>query len=127
MKLLLDTNRLSDALAGKDEVLDVLEAAEAVHVPVIALAEMRAGFLAGRRAKDNETRLAWFLSQDGIVTMSVEAPVSHRYAEIHRALRARGTPIPTNDLWIAALAIEHGLVLYTRDRHFTTVPGLACL
>ena len=88
MKLLLDTNRLSDALAGVARVVETLEIAEAVYVPVIALGELRSGFLKGRRP---------------------------------------GTPIPTNDLWIAAIAIEHGLSLYTRDAHFRHVPGLACL
>ena len=127
MKLLLDTNRLSDALSEVDEVLDVLETAEAVFVPTIALGEMRAGFKSGRRAAENEKRLAWFLSQDGVSALGLDPPVSHRYADVHRVLRARGEPIPTSDLWIAATAIEHGLVLYTRDAHFTKVPGLACL
>lgn len=127
MKLLLDTNRLSDALAQVEEVLDTLEAAEAIYVPVIALAEIRSGFKAGRRAVENEKRLSWFLAQDGISPLGVEPPVSHRYAEIHRVLRSRGQPIPTNDLWIAAVAVEQGLVLYTRDSHFEKVPGLACL
>jgi len=107
--------------------LDHLDTAEAIYVPVIALGEIRAGFLAGRLAAKNEVRLQWFLSQDGIFAVAVDAPVSHRYAEVHRALRARGAPIPTNDLWIAAIAIEHGLVLYTRDAHFASVPGLALL
>jgi predicted nucleic acid-binding protein len=127
MKLLLDTNRLSDALGNIDEVLNTLETAEAIHVPVIALGEIRAGFLAGRRPAENETRLQWFLSQDGVSVLTVDMSVSQRYARVHQALRARGEPIPTNDLWIAATALEHGLVLYTRDRHFAKVPGLACL
>jgi predicted nucleic acid-binding protein len=125
VKLLLDTNRLSDALAEVDDVIERLESAEAIHVPVIALGEIRSGFARGRRAAENEARLQWFLSQDGVTTVGVEGPVSHRYAEIHRTLRARGTPIPTNDLWIAAIAIELGLVIYTRDAHFAAVPGLA--
>jgi predicted nucleic acid-binding protein len=127
VKLLLDTNRLSDALAMVEDVLDNLESAEAVYVPVIALGEIRFGFLAGRRAAANETRLQWFLSQDGIVSLGVDVPISRRYAEVHRALRSQGTPIPTNDLWIAAIALEHGLAVYTRDAHFAKVPGLACL
>lgn len=127
MKLLLDTNRLSDALAEDDDVLDVLETAEAIHVPVVALGELRAGFHAGSRPAKNETRLQWFLSQDGVSIEGIDAAVSHRYAEIHAALRRRGTPIPTNDLWIAAIALEIGLVLYTRDAHFGRVPGLACM
>ena len=127
MKLLLDSNRLSDALAEDGDVLDTLETAEAVFVPIIVLGEIRAGFKAGRRAVENEKRLSWFLSQDGIAALGLEPPVSHRYAEVYRGLRARGQPIPTNDLWIAALALEHGLVLYTRNAHFERVPGLACL
>lgn len=124
MKLLLDTNRLSDALAEIPGVLDLLEAAEAILVPVIALGEIRAGFLKGKRHAANEARLTWFLSQDGISTIGVDDPVSHRYAEIHRELARRGRPIPTNDLWIAAIAIEHALVVYSRDTHFSEVPGL---
>jgi tRNA(fMet)-specific endonuclease VapC len=121
-------NRVAlEALAQVDNVLDLLETAESIYVPVIVLGEIRAGFLAGRLADKNEARLQWFLSQDGILALAVDATVSHRYAEVHRALRARGTPIPTNNLWIAAIAIEHGLVLYTRDAHFTSVPGLALI
>ena len=125
MKLLLDTNRLSDALAEVDDVLNELEGAESIHVPVIALGEIRSGFLRGRRHADNEKRLSWFLSQEGVFTLGIDGPVSHRYAALHHLLRAKGRPIPTNDLWIAAIAIEHGLVLYTRDAHFEAVPGLA--
>lgn len=127
MKLLLDTNRLSDALLQIAEVLDQLEIAEAIYVPVVALGEIRSGFLGGQRASKNEERLQWFLSQSGIYVAGIDASVSHRYATVHRALRNRGTPIPTNDLWIAAIALEQGLALYTRDRHFAKVPGLACL
>jgi predicted nucleic acid-binding protein len=127
MKLLLDTNRLSDALAEDEEVLEELEAAESLHVPVISLGEIRSGFLQGRRPAENEKRLSWFLSQNGIFVATVDASVSHRYATLHQVLRAKGRPIPTNDLWIAAIAVEQGLVLYTRDAHFEAVPGLACV
>jgi tRNA(fMet)-specific endonuclease VapC len=127
MKLLLDTNRLSDALAEVEEVLSNLESAESVFVPVIALGELRAGFLAGRRPGKNELRLQWFLSRDGIEAVGIDPPVSHRFAHLHSELRKRGKPIPTSDLWIAAIAVEHGLVLYTRDAHFKNVPELACL
>lgn len=125
MKLLLDTNRLSDALSGDEAVLSLLESAEAIYVPVIVLGELRAGFLGGSRSTKNEQRLSWFLSQDGVFIVPVDASVSHRYAEVHRALRRKGKPIPTNDLWIAATALEHSLVLYTRDEHFRAVAGLA--
>ena len=109
------------------EVLARLESAEAIYVPVVALGELRSGFLGGKRPAQNEKRLSWFLAQDRVFTLGLDAPVSHRYAALHRALRAKGGPIPTNDMWIAAIALEHGLVLYTRDEHFDVVPGLACL
>jgi len=127
VKLLLDTNRLSDALAEVGDVLEQLEIAELVHVPVIVLGEIRSGFLRGRWRAENERRLSWFLAQDGIATLGIDAPVSHRYASLHQTLRALGRPIPTNDLWIASLALEYGLVLYTRDAHFSKVPGLASM
>jgi len=127
MKILLDTNRLSDALAEVDDVLDQLEVAEVVHVPVIVLGEIRTGFLRGRRRADNEARLSWFLAQDGISTLAIDAPVSHRFASLLQTMRAKGRPLPTHDLWIASLALEHGLVLYTRDAHFADVPGLASM
>jgi len=127
VRLLLDPNRLSDALAEVEEVIAMLESADEVYVPVVALGEMRSGFLSGKRRAKNETRLQAFLSQTGVVTLPIEGAVSHRYAEIHSELRRRGKPIPTNDLWIAALALEHGLMLYTRDVHFAEVPGLARL
>ena len=127
MKLLVDTNRLSDALAEVADVLDELERAESVCIPVVALGEIRSGFLRGKRSAENERRLSWFLSQNGVTTIGVDGPVSHRYAALHHALLVKGRPIPTNDLWIAAIAVEHGLVLYTRDAHFEAVPGLACM
>ncbi len=127
MKLLLDTNRLSDALLQDDAVLDLLETAEAIYVPAVALGEIRSGFLSGRRAADNEARLSWFLSQDGVSVLAIDGAISHRYAQVHDRLKRRGKPIPTNDLWIAAIALEHGLVLYTRDAHFKHVAGLACV
>jgi tRNA(fMet)-specific endonuclease VapC len=125
VKLLLDTSRLSDALSEDAAVLDVLETAEAIFVPAIALGEIRSGFRKGKRRGENEARLSWFLSQDGVSTLPIDGPVAHRYAALHQELRARGKPIPTNDLWIASVALEHGLVLYTRDANFEGVPGLA--
>lgn len=125
MKLLLDTNRLSDALAEDQDVLDRLETAEAIFVPVIVLGEIRSGFLSGSRAAKNEVRLQWFLSQPGVSILALDVSVSHQYARVHRTLRKLGRPVPTNDLWIAALALEHGLVVYTRDAHFAGIPGIA--
>ena len=125
MNLLIDTNRLSDVLARIPEVVETVEAASQVRVPPIVLGEIRYGFLRGRRAQKNEENLRWFLSQTGVGILPVGDATAHRYAAICLVLRQRGTPIPTNDIWIAASALEHGLAVYTRDAHFAEVPGLA--
>jgi predicted nucleic acid-binding protein len=125
MNLLLDTNRLSDVLAGIQEAVATVEQAALVRVPPIVLGEIRYGFLRGRRARENEENLRWFLSQAGVGTVRVGDATADRYAAICLHLRKRGTPIPTNDIWIAASALEHGLAVYTRDAHFAEVPGLA--
>ncbi len=124
MKLLLDTNRLSDVLAGVTEVLSVVEGATEVHVPVIVLGEIRCGFLRGAQRAKNEERLRWFLSRDTVHVASVTSVTSQFYATISADLRKRGTPIPTNALWIAALTLECDLAIYTRDQHFGKVQGL---
>jgi tRNA(fMet)-specific endonuclease VapC len=125
VNLLLDTNRLTDVLAGIPEAVSRVEAALEVRVPPIVLGELRAGFARGKRPERNERALQWFLSQPGVSVPPVTEATSHRYAAVWAALRKRGTPIPTNDLWIAASALEHGLAVFTRDAHFARVPGLA--
>ena len=88
---------------------------------------MRAGFQAGGRAVTNETRLAQFLDSRRVAVLTVDAETSLHYARIFAELRKRGTPIPQNDLWIAALVLQHDLPLYSRDAHFTSVSELRIL
>lgn len=127
LRLAVDTNRLSDALGGDPTAVETLESAREVWVPAVVLGELRAGFARGSRTASNEARLAGFLRQPGIGVLDVTLATTLHYAAIYAALRKAGKPIPTNDLWIAAVAIEHGLSLYTRDAHFAHVAGLAAL
>ena len=125
MRVALDTNRYVDLCRGVDEVTDVLETAEAVLLPFIVLAELRAGFAVGKHGAENERVLRRFLMKDGVSALYADEQTTRVYASVFRQLRAQGTPIPTNDIWIAALALQHDLVLCARDHHFDHLPQLA--
>lgn len=124
MRLALDTNRYRDLADGDEEVVDVLERAANVFLPFVVLAELRAGFAVGTRGKKNEQALRRFLQKPGVEVLWPSDATTRAYADLFRQLRAQGTPIPTSDLWIAALVIEHDLFLYSRDEHFAQLPQL---
>jgi len=124
LKLALDTNRYTDLCRGDDGLVAILECADAVFLPFIVLAELRAGFAVGRHVTENEAILDVFLNQPGVEVLYASAATCQFYADLYRQLRRQGTPIPSNDLWIAALVIEHQLPLCSRDRHFTNLPQI---
>lgn len=95
-----------------------------VVLPFIVLAEIRAGFAHGRRQADNERTLRRFLLKDGVEVVFADDQTTHHYASVFRQLRTQGTPIPTKDMWVAALVLQHNLVLHARDRHFDRLPQL---
>lgn len=124
MKLALDTNRYIDFVRGIAEVVRRVNEAEAVCVPFATLAEIRLGFEHGHHARDNERVLAEFLQRPGVSCLFPDQQTTRHYAAIYGELRRKGTPIPTNDVWIAALVVQHGLTLYARDKHFDHLPQL---
>ena len=125
LKIALDTNCYRDFCAGDREVLDRVQLAERVVLPVVTLAELRAGFRCGTRAAENERVLQRFLHRPRVGVLYASEDTTRHYAQLFAQLRTQGTPIPVNDLWIAALVIEHGLALYSRDGHFDHLPQLA--
>jgi tRNA(fMet)-specific endonuclease VapC len=125
VKILLDTNRLSDALRGELGLIDLLERCEAVVIPFVALGEVKAGFAAGSRIASNELALYEFLKQPQVTVLFADRETLEVYAALFAYLRRQGRPIPTNDLWIAALAVQHGLSLVSRDRHFDVLPQVS--
>lgn len=127
LRLALDTNRYVDFAQGSESVVHLLEHAREVFVPCIVLAELRAVFRMGSKAMENERDLRAFLNRSGVFTLNPDEGTTHVYADLHVELRRRGSPVPTNDLWIASLVIQHDLVLLTRDEHFNAVPRLARL
>ena len=122
MRVALDANRYDDLVTGDSSVADVIEQADAVYLPFVVVGELRAGFAVGRRQAENERLLRCLLAKDGVELLLADEQTTHHYAAVYAQLRRQGTPIPTNDIWLAALVLEHDLVLCTRDRHFDHLP-----
>ena len=125
MKLALDTNRYVDLMLPISEVVQKVEAATEVILPFAVLAELSAGFINGTRRAHNERILSAFLARPFVHPLYPDERTVAAYAAISAELHLRGRMIPQNDIWIAALCVQHGLTLYTRDRHFDQLPQLA--
>ena len=117
----LDTSAYSHFRRGNEEVATLLDRAESVGVPTIALGELRTGFLLGGRRRRNETELEAFLDNPAVEVLQVDHETSRHYAEIVAELRRAGTPLPTNDIWIAAAAARNGAAVLTCDDHFERI------
>ena len=124
MRLALDTNRYTDLARGLEPTVSLVATADHVYLPFIVAGELRAGFAAGRRTAENERALGQFLATPGVEMLLADEQTTLHYGVVYAQLRRQGTPIPTNDLWIAALVLQHGLVLHARDQHFDHVPQL---
>lgn len=124
MNLALDTNRYVDLCRGVAETVRLVEHAESVLLPYVVVGELRAGFGLGRRQEENERTLRRFLLKEGVRLLLPDGQTTFHYAAVFRQLRRQGTPIPANDMWLAALVLQHNLVLHDRDRHFDHLPQL---
>ena len=122
MRVALDTNAYVDLCRGVADTVALLEQADVVMLPFVVLGELRAGFAHGRRHVENERILRRFLSKSGVRVLFADDQTTHHYAAVFRQLRKQGTPIPTNDIWLAALVLQHTLVLHSRDEHFEHLP-----
>ena len=118
MRLALDTNRYTDLCRGDAFVVETIEHAEEVWLPFVVVGELRAGFAVGSQGPRNEAVLRRFLMKPGVGILYADDQTTHHYASVYRQLRMQGTPIPTNDMWIAALVLQHSLALFARDAHF---------
>lgn len=122
MNVALDTNAYSDFMRGNLQRVEIVRAARSISVPLIVLGELRAGFAAGDRESTNAANLQRFLSSPRVAVLLPDEQTAHHYARLYLQLRGQGASIPTNDLWIASLVVQHGLVLCTSDRHFRQLP-----
>jgi tRNA(fMet)-specific endonuclease VapC len=122
--LCLDTNTYSAFLAGKAAAVKRISLAEHIWLPAPVLGELRAGFAKGSKTAQNELLLQEFLASQHVHAIAIDEEVTRCYAKIFDQLRKDGTPIPTNDLWIAACVMHVGFPLYSLDMHFKSVRGI---
>ena len=120
--ILVDTSAYSEHLRGRPEVKAAVQRASAIGLSVISIGELKAGFLKGGRTRRNEEFLRSFLASPRARAIPVDEETANRYAAIRDYLRRQGTPVPTNDVWIAATAAQYGLRLLTLDSHFLQIP-----
>ena len=125
MNVALDTNAYSDFMRGVAARVEVVRAAHSIHMPLIVLGELRAGFAAGNQESANAANLQRFLNRPRVRVLAPDDLTTHHYAQLYLQLRNKGASIPTNDLWIASLTVQHSLVLCTSDGHFRRIPQVA--
>ena len=125
-RLVLDTSAYSHLRAGDPRVIDLVATAEMIFVPVTVLGELHGGFELGSRVRENRVALTEFLAEPFVTVIPTSPSVARHYGRIYAALRRAGTPIPVNDMWIAAATLDTGACLLTFDGDFTRVHGLDC-
>ena len=123
-KVMIDTNIYSLAMKGDAGVVGVLREVDRIGISTISIGELFSGFKGGNTEKKNREELEIFLDSARVVVHPIEVETADFYATILNRLKSAGTPIPTNDIWIAASAFQHGYKLYSRDKHFRFIQGL---
>jgi predicted nucleic acid-binding protein len=126
-RILIDTNIYSFALRGASEVVSVLQKATEIGICAISIGELLSGFKGGGRDRENRAELEEFLDAPRVRLYPIDETTADYYAEILDELRRLGKPIPTNDIWIGAVALQHGLKLFSKDKHFENIPGIIVL
>ncbi len=124
MKILMDTSAYVGFKLNFKEIVETVASAELVLFSAIVLGELLFGFRNGAKFKKKLDELNRFLEHDAVEIVYIGHISADRYSRIASQLRGQGTPIPTNDIWIAAQAMEHGAELITMDKHFDKISGL---
>jgi predicted nucleic acid-binding protein len=122
--VLLDTSAYAQFRRGHPAAVEILVAVERVFLSTVTLGELEGGFLLGSRVEENRSALRDFLAEPFVTVVPVDEQVARRYGSVFVALRRAGTPIPTNDIWIAATALHVGAEVVTFDDDFRRVAGL---
>jgi tRNA(fMet)-specific endonuclease VapC len=122
--ILIDTNAYVSFKRNEPSILEIIQYAERIVISPIVIGELLAGFDGGNKAQQNKLELQKFLESSRITVCPVTLDTSHFFSQIYCALKNKGKPIPTNDMWIASQALEHGCVVCTHDKHFSFIEGL---
>jgi tRNA(fMet)-specific endonuclease VapC len=121
-QILLDTNAYAAIKRGEEEAVEILRRARAIGLSSIVLGELLSGFAAGRKAAENRRELSALLEFPPVIVISVDRDTSEFYSVVYLGLKRKGHPIPTNGLWIAARALQHGMAVFSYDKRFAEVP-----
>ena len=127
MRVLLDSNAYSRLMRGDDQAAAVVRDATEILMSAVVVGELLYGFRSGSRLEKNMADLRSFLNNPYVSFVPVGPVTADRYSRVAAALRVKGSPIPANDVWIAAHAMETGADLVSADRHFESVDGIAWL
>jgi predicted nucleic acid-binding protein len=122
--VLVDTTVYSHAMRGTDAAREIVQAADRIVMCPVVVGELLAGFRRGSRERKNRRILGDFLASARVEMVAITSETAEFYSVVYEGLREQGTPIPTNDIWIAACAMEHGARVATSDSHFRRVKGL---
>lgn len=120
----IDTNVYSAFKKGNSRIIEALQNSDSIALDIVVLAELLSGFKAGSREKQNRKELEEFLNNDRVTLLSHNEDTAEFYADIYITLKKKGKPIPVNDIWIAATAMQNGLFLFSLDFHFSYIDGL---
>ena len=123
-KIVLDTNAYTRLLIGEEDVLDIIGTADTIYMSIFVLGELYAGFAGGRKERENKETLNRFLLKPTAKILNATAETAEVFGKVKQNLKKAGTPLPINDVWIAAHAIETGSTIITCDSHFKNVAGL---
>jgi tRNA(fMet)-specific endonuclease VapC len=123
-KIMLDTNAYTRLLAGREEVLDAISTADILYMSIFVLGELYAGFAGGSKELENKEILNRFLLKPTVKILNATLETAEVFGLLKNQLKTAGTPLPINDVWIAAHAVETGSIVVTFDEHFKAVPGL---
>ena len=122
--VLIDTNAFSAVKRGDPDIIEVIQYAEIIGMSPVVIGELLFGYDNGNQAKKNRQELQKFLDSARVKVFPILSETAHFFSQITLSLKRKGKPIPTNDVWIAAQAMEHGLVVCTYDKHFRVIEGL---
>jgi tRNA(fMet)-specific endonuclease VapC len=122
--ILFDTNAYASFKRNNAAIVEIVQHAEWIGISPIVIGELIAGFDGGTKAKQNKIELQKFLESSRVIVYPITLDTSQFFSQIHGSLKNKGKPIPTNDMWIASQALEHGCVVCTHDKHFSFIDGL---
>ncbi|MBF8263908.1 MAG: vapC4 [Parachlamydiales bacterium] len=122
--ILMDTNAYVAFKRGDESVLEVIQFAEILAISPVVLGELLSGFECGNKTKKNREELQQFLQSSRVRLFSITSDTANFYCQVYASLKTKGKPIPSNDIWIAAQALENGCVLCSHNKHFKSIDGL---